>query len=78
MCLVSKEKHNAAICGKIAGDTVHTRCGDGCPPIKASDPEFFKKLDEYLERGCYMDLRDQEKLISAMQPATSTMPGPSI
>lgn len=56
-CMVSKDLHKPKMCAQVSADEVRPNCGDECPPIKASDPEFFVKLDEYLARECYAEDR---------------------
>lgn len=59
-CVILGKSHSAKLCATIGTNEVVPDCGGtitygGCPPLKASDPNFFKKLDEYLAHGCHIE-----------------------
>jgi hypothetical protein len=68
-CITTGQMHSPKQCAFIEFGKVTPHCGDSCPPISASDPAFFQKLDEYLARGCYIEPKD-------LVTAVSSMPGP--
>lgn len=79
-CKISGKLHEAKQCARIRIGEIVPYCDDGCAALKASDPAFFQKLDEYLARECYAEDRmlKAEKSISAAMGPTGPMgpPGP--
>lgn len=78
-CVRSGKVHDARTCATIRMDEVTPHCDHGCPPLKASDPAFFQKLDEYLARECYGEERTlkADKFVSATMQGPVGPPGPS-
>lgn len=79
---VSARAHSPNRCARVEADEVIPNCDDECPTIKASDPAFFTKLDEFLARECDTGNRLKvEKFISATMgpqgpPGPMGPPGP--
>lgn len=71
-CIVTKKDHEARACARMYDDHIEPNCSCECPTIKASDPDFFKNLDEYLMRECY----NNDRRIKADKFVSATMQGP--
>ena len=70
-CVMHRTHYSHAV-AYIYNDKVKPRCMDGCAELTASDPDFFVKLDNYLERRCFEGCFDRiDKAASAFATAIS-------
>ena len=77
LCILEQKHYSGPVAG-VEADRVIPR-KDGWDPIFASDPEFFKKLDHYLNHGEFGDLRNNwEKKAYAVPSVSASQAGPAV